>query len=81
MPTTLLSAVQAVEAEKKVLRVLEEATEPDGLKIEVVAERVGLSERAVCEYLKRLRGKGKVERFRGKGHDVFFRRRRAVAAG
>lgn len=53
-----------------------EAAGGEGLKLAEVAEKAGLSVRAVSSYLRVLRGKGKAERVRGNGHEVFYRRRR-----
>lgn len=75
-PTTFLSREQPIQGERRVLEVLELSTTPDGLKLQEVAEQSGVSVRAVSEYLRVLRGKGKVERVKGKGHEVFYRRRR-----
>lgn len=75
-PATFLSREQPLVGERRVLDVLERAVEPGGLKLQDIADRAQMSVRAVSEYVRVLRGKGKVERVKGKGHDIFYRRRR-----
>lgn len=73
-PATYFTTKQVARGEKAVLDALDAA--PGGLKLADLASQSGLSVRAVSEHVRTLRGKGKVERYRGHGHDLFYRRRR-----
>jgi DNA-binding transcriptional ArsR family regulator len=72
MAATFASETQMLEVERLVLDVLTKAT--TDMKLTDIAAVSKLSMRAVSGHLRRLRGKGKVTKVHGSGHDVFYRR-------
>lgn len=73
MAATFASEKNLLDDERRVLDAI--AQVQDGLKLQDVATVSGLSVRAVSKHIRRLRGKGKVVRVNGPGHDVFYKRR------
>lgn len=72
MPATLTQERQKVSGKKRVLAVMDAAT--TDLKLGDIALAAELSVRVTVDYLRQLRGEGKVTRFRGGDHDVFYKR-------